>query len=71
MVIQYNVFEVNILFAVGVFMKGFCCKFFLQYEFHVGVSYITPKLSLHKIIDVYPCIDFINKGMYIVQKNNA
>ena len=41
---------------------------FVHNAFHIKVSQITPKLILHKIINVYPRIDFIIKGLSIFQK---
>ena len=35
---------------------------------HVGVRQRSPKLFLHTILVVYPRINFINKGLSIVQK---
>ena len=46
-------------------MKVFYCIFFKQDAFHVGDRQRTPKLILHKVLHVYPHINFINKGMPI------
>ena len=53
-----------------VFAKVFFCTSILHYVLHVGVGKIIPKLFLHRILDVYICINLMNKGLSIVQKTH-
>ena len=51
-----------------VFDESILLLIFLHGEFHAGVRQIIPKLILHKILDVYPRVNFMYKGVSIVQK---
>ena len=66
-VAQYHVFGVKFLVPPSCFMKIFHYNFFRD-SFNVGVRQIIQKLILHQILYVYPSINFMNKGMSIVQK---
>ena len=41
---------------------------FLHDAFYIGVRQETPKLILRTILDIYPHLNFIYKGMSIVKK---
>ena len=49
-----------------VLMKWFSFVFLLNDAFHIGVRQIIPNKILHTIINLYPCIKFIDKGLLIV-----
>ena len=49
-------------------MKGFLSNIVLNDAFHVGGRRIIQKLVLFQILDIYPRIVFINKGLSIFQK---
>ena len=49
-------------------MKGFYCDLYSHSTLHFGVRQRSKKIILHQILDEYPRINFINKGLSIVQK---
>ena len=51
-------------------MKVFPCNFFHN-PFNVGIRLTIPKLKFHKILDVYPNINFMNKCLSIFQKTHV
>ena len=61
---------IDVLYSVSVpanvLMKGFFCEKNLNDTFHVGVRQRTQKLILHKILNKYPYISIMNKGLSIV-----
>ena len=68
MLLRYAVFDVNFLVPTRFLMKIFRCNVFLNDAFHVGVRQRSQYLILHRILDIYLHISFMNKGMSIVQK---
>ena len=49
-------------------MKGFHCRFLSCKSFHIGVSQRRPNLTFHQILEIYPQIKFMYKGLQIIQK---
>ena len=60
-------FYIKVLVPARFLMKVFYCVF-LHATLNVRVSQRRKKLILHKIINIYPHIIFMNKGISIVQK---
>ena len=50
-----------------VFNEMIYLRFFKYGAFHVSVSHRRPNLILHTITKVYPHVNFMNKGLSIVQ----
>ena len=63
-----SVVEISQFYFPTIFLiKVFCCVFFTLCIPCWGQSK-NPKVILHQIIGVYPCDDFMNKGMSIFHK---
>ena len=62
-----TVFHVKFLVPTRFLMRGFCFAF-LHDALHIRVRKRRQTLILHKVLDVNPHINFMNKGMSIFQK---
>ena len=57
-----------VLGSPQVFDKRVLLRFFKHDKFHFGVRHRSQNMILHRIINAYPRINFINKGLSIIQK---
>ena len=60
--------NITVLGHPQVFDESICLCFFKHDSFRFGVRQRIQKMILHQILDVYPHISFIDKGMTIVHK---
>ena len=67
MVIGYNVCDVNFM-VITIFDEIIQSRFFYQYSFHVGVRPRITNLILNTILNIYPSINVMNKGMQSFKK---
>ena len=65
---KYNSFWFPPGFLFRVFLLKDLVLIFLHEAIHVGIRQINQRLILHKIIDVYPHIIFMNKWLSIFSK---
>ena len=66
--VQYAVSDVKVLVTASFLMKVFHSNDFLNNAFHVSVRQRVRKSVLYQILDIYPHISFMNKGLSVVQK---
>ena len=69
--VRYSVFDVDFSVPAKFLKKVFCSNHLLNNGLYVGITQIIPKLILHGIMDIYPCIKFMNIGLSIFQKLNV
>ena len=62
--LKHNYFR----FPASFWLKDFAASYFIHDSFHFGVRQRIQKLILHQILNIYPRIKYINKGILIVQK---
>ena len=60
--------DITVLGPHQVLDENILWQYFLHDAFNLGVRQRTKKFILHKILEFYPRIDFINKGLSIVPK---
>ena len=67
MLVRYSVFSVNFLVPDKFLMKVFR-RIFYKLCIPCWCKAKKPKVDLYKILNIYPHIHFMNKGLSIVQK---
>ena len=61
MLVQYAIFDVNVLVPARFLMKVSCRYYFSNYDFRVGIRKISQQLILFQIIDIDPHFSYMKK----------